>query len=626
MAKWLFSKLPPDGSRSGGDPAAHAFEHSVEAFVREVIQNANDQGRGGGVEVEFRFRDLSGPQLEAFFEGADWEGLRPHLDAVAKTDKGRAIEDTLVRLDEEGRLLVLTIEDRETIGLPGEEVEDNSHFCALCRDKLFSHKQDSSAGGSYGLGKSVLWTFSGLTTVLFLSRLDEDPSENESPRLIGRCELPYHRMSSHGEVGSFAGPGWFGDIVHVDGGQRADSVWGQPAQALGEAMSLTHDATSGTSIMVVGFRDPEADEVVGVDKFVHRIRSSATENFWPVLSREDAPLRVVIDGPAGRERVEVEDSEELKPFKRCYDARHQAGKSLEEVGDVARRDIDIEIPAKRDGGQATVGKVSLLVRLAAPADSDRRQGRVALFRGPGMVVKYWDQRQLALGARPFHAMLICGEARDFEEGAEADEAVDEFLRFAEPPGHDRWDSTAHLKDNYKQGYKKAIDDMKAAVRSALHQLVVPQPSEGEMGPDRLRKRFPLGTPSDVAPGRGESPFQFAELTGNFVDGRWDVQGSIEAVTTEHKGWRARVEMVQVREDNRPLRDAPVPLASLEIDTPGATSCLDDGRAEISAEPGVSKVDFIGWSRRIDDDGKGVPTTAGEVELRVKGELFTPEQT
>ena len=57
-----------------------------------------------------------------------------------------------------------------------------SHFRALCKDVLFSHKRSESAGGSYGLGKSVLWTFSGLTTVIFNSVPKDVPKGTASLR------------------------------------------------------------------------------------------------------------------------------------------------------------------------------------------------------------------------------------------------------------------------------------------------------------------------------------------------------------------------------------------------------------------------------------------------------------
>ncbi|MFW6053743.1 MAG: hypothetical protein ACOC9J_02910, partial [Persicimonas sp.] len=40
---WIFDPTPASGKRRGGNPSEYAFEGDLETFVREVIQNANDQ-------------------------------------------------------------------------------------------------------------------------------------------------------------------------------------------------------------------------------------------------------------------------------------------------------------------------------------------------------------------------------------------------------------------------------------------------------------------------------------------------------------------------------------------------------------------------------------------------------
>ncbi|MCH7551401.1 MAG: ankyrin repeat domain-containing protein, partial [Proteobacteria bacterium] len=111
----------------------------------------------------------------------------------------------------------------------GDELDGDSHFRALCKDTLYSHKQSEGAGGSYGVGKSVLWAFSGLSTVLFNSVLSKDPRGFRSPRLIGRAELPSHGVS---DESWYSGPGWFGIRADVTGGARAESVWADAAALL----------------------------------------------------------------------------------------------------------------------------------------------------------------------------------------------------------------------------------------------------------------------------------------------------------------------------------------------------------------------------------------------------------
>jgi len=74
-AKWFFFSGGPGAPRYGDDPTKHAVDHDSEAFVREVLQNANDQGlpNGDPVEVTFRFVTLTGDEKEEFLDGLGWD-------------------------------------------------------------------------------------------------------------------------------------------------------------------------------------------------------------------------------------------------------------------------------------------------------------------------------------------------------------------------------------------------------------------------------------------------------------------------------------------------------------------------------------------------------------------------
>ena len=152
----------------------------------------------------------------------------------------------------------------------------------------------------------------------------------------------------------------------------------------------------------------------------------------------------------------------------------------------------------------------------------------AFFRGPGMVVKYWDRSGLAQGMRPFHAIVVAGLARDPQAPSEADKEVERFLRDAEPPGHDEWMSTAALKDAWKPGYAKALEQLKDRITRELRELLVPKPSHGSRGPERLQKRFPIGRRGTS---EGEpSAFRFADLGASFNGTRWEVSGTVPSST------------------------------------------------------------------------------------------------
>ena len=197
-AEWIFDPAPPSGSRKGGLANAQVFDPSIDTFVREVLQNSKDQtlGEGDAVSVRFSLTELTGPAVTDFLAAISWDGLGEHITAASEaggiTIAGR-LRDGPSEL-EEGTLRVLQIEDRYTRGLTGGEDEDESNFNALCRHELVTSSERKESGGSFGIGKSVLWRFSNLSTVLFLSKLCDEQRD----RFFGRVLLPWHAVGGAG--------------------------------------------------------------------------------------------------------------------------------------------------------------------------------------------------------------------------------------------------------------------------------------------------------------------------------------------------------------------------------------------------------------------------------------------
>lgn len=544
---WIFDVLPPSGARRGGDPAKHAFEASLRVFVREVVQNAIDQAAPDELpDVHFRFLEMEGDVLARFFEAVRWKTLRPHLEAAAASRGGASIKKALADLESRKKLLVLLIEDRGTVGLTGHEDEGESHFRALCKDTLYSHKQSEGAGGSYGLGKSVLWGFSGLSTVLFNSKLSAELPAQASPRLIGRAELPTHAISSGARAAAgYAGSGWFG--LRSARQSRAESVWGAQALQLAAPLRLerTNLEASGTSIQVLGFRDPTADADRAPAELASEIRGAIEREFWPALAMNRLSTWVAVGGSGTL--VSEKELRLARPLVECYRYVATGSETLQEPGDIVSRELELEIPGRRDGtAKATKGHVRLAVRLCAEHENQELVGQVALFRSPGMVVRYLDQRALVKSSRPFHALVACGGARAPRASLASDLAIERFLRAAEPPGHDKWDVTETLKSDYERGYRKALDQLQGRVLEALKSVMLDAPAHGKRGPERLRRKFPLGLKGGAA-GGSRSAFRFGEITARFEAGRWRFQGTIHPATPV-AAWACELRLAEIGED------------------------------------------------------------------------------
>ena len=605
MVRWIFDELPPSGARRGGDPSTHVFRPDVAPLEREVVQNANDQAVSWP-RLRFRFIELSGERLAEFQAAMGWSTLLPHLVGAARSKTGHALSGFLEGVETSKRLMLLSVEDHNTMGLIGAETEGDSHFRALCKDTLYSHKTNDGAGGSYGLGKSVLWTFSGLSTVLFNSVLLQHLPGQRSPRLIGRTELPSHEVE--GSPKWYGGSGWLGE-PRLQGGLHAESVWGEDADALAESLFLKREDLPGTSILIVGFRDPTSEGNDEVQELVSAVRGAAARYFWPAMMMEGRRLRLTVGGEQEAAELQIEDEPTVMPFVECYRRRHEPSVDLEQPGDVVVRRIAVDLPDRRDGTKAPPAEVDLVVRLAAPRDDASLVGHVAMFRGPGMVVRYWDRRGMSLAARPFHAALVCGAARNPRQPSEGDREVERFLRAAEPPGHDAWLSTAPLKQTYKRGYATCLKRLEDRVTEELRSLLVARPTQGDKGPDRLQRRFPIG--GRGAPGGTTSAFRFRGLDAFYDGDRWRFSGSIEP-TERQTGWSARLSLHEADDDGR----ATDPIAIGDLTTQGESQVtLAQGVAEIRAADGVRALTFRGESEAL--PASWIPS---EVVFEVTGAL------
>jgi hypothetical protein len=612
--EWFFFSGGPGAPRYGDDPTKHAVDHDTESFVREVIQNANDQRLNNRrpVEVGFDFYSLEGSDRDSFLRSLGWEReLREHLQAVAGEDSGRGYNRFLERLsDPSEELRLLVVSDRNTTGLTGSWGED-SNYAALVRDELYSSKQDETAGGSYGLGKSVLWTFSGASTVLFNSL----PSGDSGQRFVGRTKLPTHELGGT----TYQGAGWLCDPRETREGTRPQSIRGEQASGITERLYLDRETDDpGTSMLVVGFRDPTRDQRPELDELADQFLEAAVKYFWPAIHRDD--LRVSVGTPNGRKDADVSEVPAIRPFVECFEERYGENEQLDQPGDVAGLDVPIELPPRADGTETPDGNVRLAARLASPADDDTHLNDVALFRGAGMVVKYFDQSRVAFGDRNFHAVLACGEARTDEPATDGDLEIDRFLRYAEPPEHDDWISTENLREHYQRGFRTALDEMFGTMRDGLRHLIARTDGSADTLSQRVRKQFPIhGNIERSSSVEVSDPVFDIWSDSAFENGRWVFDGELEVLEDEFRGWSAEISLRGVNEDGGTFERVPIETVRSEQEV---STQYTDGTAEIVAEDGVGRVKFEGESVQIDDAGGA--TTIGETQLEIRAELTEGE--
>lgn len=567
--RWVFRREPADGGRDYGNANLWAFNWNIDALVREVGQNFSDVAVDpeAGVGAEFRIIRLTGEDLKQFLDALDWParggqpGLHDHLEAAAESGQklGTVLRAGLEELgDPPTELLLLRIDDWGTRGLVGPEA-GSGNFSALCRNNLHSEKQGAgTAGGSFGLGKAVLWRASRLSTVLFLSNLavpvDVQGISRQDGRLFGRSDLSWHEVNGQ----TFAGPGWFGEVKYLADGSRAESVWSNAA--LAHDLYLERESTSpfeglaatGTSILVVGFHDQSSDESLNPASLATEIAQATARYFWPALVSER--LRVTVSTYEGRvqtgtHQVTVTDDKDSAPFAAALESYRASSttanaEKLTDPGQVAEIRVPLRVPRKKAGvglHPETDHEAILLVRRAMDGDpGGDLANSIAMYRGREMVLKY--ERLAVPGNTPFHAVLLCGQAAG---STREDGIAEQFLRTAEPPAHDVWRLTPELKAEYAQGggtrISRFIDDVKQAVKG----LVRPVVEDTEDGPQGLRELLRIG--KEPAAGSAKPVVRVDPGKSHIdQDGRWDIRATVR--TNGQRPWRVTPVLVFAAEN------------------------------------------------------------------------------
>lgn len=554
--EWYFNRLNQKKSRQGDIPTKHAFDADVETFVREVLQNANDAGpvdEAEPVRVTFRFRHLTtGDGLEEFKSAFHWDDqFRKHLEGAATEEQDLSIRQFLENETEE--LLLLTIEDENTEGLSGAEDADESNYTALVRDMHRSNKDDTQ-GGSHGVGGTVLWAFSGVSTVLFTST-PEDPRNGVSPRFVGRSYLPDHTVD--GEL--YRGYGWFGQPDIDDPEGRHVSVWGGEAESIARDLSAVRSSNCGTSLTVVGFREPGEGQPTGesLEEVVRRIQRAAVENFWPAIRRQQLEVFVQSPEDASPRPANFETVGSVGPFLKAYENLYDPDGRLGEPGGSDSDTIEFDFPSRNDGTETPdEAKVSLSARTAGPAEEERRN-EVAVFRGAGMVVQYISMDDVARHGADFHAVLACGRARTELERDHnpVDNHVENFLRAAEPAAHDRWTGTPRLKNKYSGRRVGVVKDLQGGeLRDELREMIAGDDDESGERLRNFEELFPGDsteggeggeTPPPTPPTESHVERDLHDLV--FADDHWEFELTLESDGEEDEAWEARVWLTQMFE-------------------------------------------------------------------------------
>jgi hypothetical protein len=158
------------------------------------------------------------------------------------------------------------------------------------------------------------------------------------------------------------------------------------------------------------------------------------------------------------------------------------------------------------------------------------------MRGSRMIVERRKASGLAVGHRPFRAVVLAGTASGAESSNHADLA-ERFLRRAEPPEHNRWThKTRRVGAIYTRGYT-SLRDFWSSVNSAIADAVNRPVHTQDNGPDCLRELLRIAD-TDKPPRAKEPKITTVSLESIAPGGSWVLKAKITVPTPRpDRQWR-----------------------------------------------------------------------------------------
>ncbi|MDB6017862.1 MAG: hypothetical protein JWR19_2351 [Pedosphaera sp.] len=444
-------------------------DHTIspfEIFVREVLQNSLDAALSQAkVKVRFKLHTIRNPgPKQNFLNAIGWPALKERVAAANRIRLNRqeppefGNPETLAGTG----IQVLEISEIGTIGLVGPEAvrseqderrlpgESPKAYIALTRDDARREKQGLGSGGTYGLGKAVLWSASQIQTVVFFSRLANSPDET-THRAAAQARLGPHFLNNH----PYRGLGYGGD--KRDGWCRP--IRNEKAQELATKLMINRRADAsetGTTIIIPFWNQPDSDvdDVVPTHVLLARY---AARFFWPAIV--DGRLEVIAESDTGSVEEADDHLPHYQPFIDLYQRMKQGTRGPQDaLPEKIRMVVPQGPPPRTDSETKTFIHANMCDVTKEGEVREDFKCKVACIRGQGMVVGYAKMTGNTL-VKPFVGLALGGRAGDVSN---AGVRGDVLLGFSEYVTHTKWDE--------KSASLRHWPDARPAIRELLKQL------------------------------------------------------------------------------------------------------------------------------------------------------------
>jgi len=412
----------------------------AETFLRETLQNACDQKKNDLSQIEF--------VIDLFQVGGEKKKLFDEFFSEARLG-----QDPLgfTKLKSAKTFEAIVVADKGTIGLVGPldaSIDETPSNFAGFFFNVGRQSSESSSGGSFGLGRTVLTNASEYSTILVYSQFLQKGRLNK--RFMG---MAIRGTFAHGGR-RYTGRHWFGKEPNKNSGLVSpfeDKEAEEYAMAFGMAKYLGNE--TGFVAMVIGnalITNPDSPTLAKLqrEEATRDIQLAACTYGWPHMlgskKSRSVNFKFCLDGNVIPEKDPAK-MPGLSEFVKCYEALNSQTEGVESK--------DIFFSASGAKKEPT-GKLTWLNIPTSQNDRDLAKkgsipiSAVALMRQANFVVKYLEvtQKLDQISTRGIFKSNIKFDA-DF--------------RKSEPVAHDDWiPSKLQLKPNTRNPIKQTIENIK----------------------------------------------------------------------------------------------------------------------------------------------------------------------
>jgi hypothetical protein len=560
--EWIFDKAGANMTKhrdmEEGIVQATSKMTRLEILARENEQNIVDHPADPTKpsECTYEVRTLTGTDKDDFYSNLQMNDFTPHLKGAIAPPIAALPSATNLNADLTEDLNLLIIRHDNGVGLLGgefmDEETDKRNFEALVKSYGLNEKGPDGGGGSHGVGKNVYWQWSKHGMVLFYSSMNEPYDDKGEFCAAGKGSTCGHtrrfigtgRVKVAHKVGdtTYMPYGLLGIKVEHGGVDASVSLYDDFADNMATELGLkVRDAANpGTTIVIVGFRDPldptkdmvkEAMEAVG-------LQMSSEKSWFPAklsgaleVSYVDSSGLIDWTPQGGKsyrllEWLEKGLDEEAGNKETVVHGKPKCPTTLKRV------ELDLEIPThypKNTTGGILHSKAVLALMIVDDEEftGDNPElgvdewGNTACIRHSGMVVTYKPFIQRP--SKYYRAVLLVGNSvARFDKKSRtsldplAQTLAEEMMKFSEPAVHDDWQPknfSAYVAGNgsLSAAYKRVADigetkistflkTVEHATREALGLLAPPKAKKNADWAE-LSKELDFGSSNSDSGGR-----------------------------------------------------------------------------------------------------------------------------